>query len=149
MCISLLRACRLVLYGTQPLYTDDFVHNYNRTGQNSYYMWDRKLSGRTVKRFYCNCFNHKKVSKVTIIIADLRKEELRKILSFSVGNRYSLDMQWPLRTAKIEIKLSQNENGKTAILFSICNKNQPIREENRNATFSSQMSHTVNSDCKL
>ncbi len=26
------------------------------------------------------------------------------------------------RTAKIEIKLSQNVNGKTAVLFSICDK---------------------------
>ncbi len=33
--------------------------------------------------------------------------------------------------------------------FSFGTKNQPIREANGNATCTSQMSYTVNSDCKL
>ncbi len=53
------------------------------------------------------------------------------------------------QTAKIEIKLSQNVNRKLQFYFPFATKNQPIREVNRNATFLSQMSHTVNSDCKL
>ncbi len=30
-----------------------YAITYNGTGQNSYYMWDRTLSGLLVRRFYC------------------------------------------------------------------------------------------------